>query len=77
VLEPGDLTLDRRPRLGDADRVEIGGRTYQDIERDVLVRTLRRFHGNQRAAAAELNLARSSLNDKLRRYGVTSMKNDE
>jgi DNA-binding NtrC family response regulator len=77
VLEPHDMALDVTRRPADAERVEIGGRTYQEIERDVLVRTLRRFQGNQRAAAAELNLARSSLNDKLRRYGVTGMKKDE
>jgi DNA-binding NtrC family response regulator len=79
VLEPQDLMLDiARRRPGDPERVEIGGRTYQEIERDILVRTLRRCQGNQRAAAAELDMARSSLNDKLRRYGVdpASMKSD-
>jgi DNA-binding NtrC family response regulator len=77
VLEPQDLTLDVARRPDDAERVDIGGRTLQEIERDVLVRTLRRCQGNQRAAAAELGMARSSLNDKLRKYGVTGMKRDE
>ena len=71
VLEPCDFTLDGTRPAGDEATVEIGGRTYQEIERDVLMRTLKRCNGNQRAAAAELKMARSSLNDKLRRHGVT------
>jgi transcriptional regulator of acetoin/glycerol metabolism len=35
-----------------------------------LSRTVRRCNGNQRAASVELAMPRSTLNDKLRRYGI-------
>jgi DNA-binding NtrC family response regulator len=79
VLEPHDLKLEALRLQLEDDVVQIGGRTLQEIERDILVRIVRRCGGNQRAAAAELGMAASSLNDKLRRYRIdaASLRVDE
>ena len=64
-LKLGDLLL-----TGDDESVSISGQTYEQIEKEVLSRTVRRCNGNQRAASVELDMPRSTLNDKLRRYGI-------
>ncbi len=70
-LESGDLLLGQEPQLEDPDVVRLAGRAYLDIEREVLERTLRRYGGNQRAAAHALGIPKSTLCDKARRYGLT------
>ena len=70
VLQPADLQFGSLVLPGDDDVVQIAGQTYEQIEREVLARTVRRCGGNQRAASAELSIPRSTLNDKLRRYGI-------
>jgi DNA-binding NtrC family response regulator len=54
----------------DGDLVRIDGRAYLDIERDVLARTIERHRGNKRAAANALQIPKSTLCDKARRYGL-------
>lgn len=46
-------------------------RQVDQAERDVIVQALRQAHGNRRAAAKELGLARSTLYRKIRQYGIT------
>jgi len=70
VLGVDDLRLGDAVLRGDDDSVTINGQTYEQIEKEVLSRTVRRCNGNQRAASAELAMPRSTLNDKLRRYGI-------
>ncbi len=70
VLEIEDLRLGETALGGDDDTVTICGQTYVQIEKEVLARTVRRCNGNQRAASAELDMPRSTLNDKLRRYRI-------
>jgi transcriptional regulator of acetoin/glycerol metabolism len=70
VLGVDDLRLGDAVLCGDDDSVTINGQTYEQIEKEVLSRTVRRCNGNQRAASAELAMPRSTLNDKLRRYGI-------
>jgi len=71
VLQPRDLELGSLLPGGDDDEmVQIAGQTYEQIEKEVLARTVRRCGGNQRAASVELAMPRSTLNDKLRRYGI-------
>jgi DNA-binding NtrC family response regulator len=53
---------------GDALRLE--GRTFDDIEREVLSWALRRNHGSRRRAARALAIARSTFCDKVKRYGL-------
>jgi DNA-binding NtrC family response regulator len=75
VLEPEDLKLAPLPAPApdpdsDEEQLRLIGQTFEQIEREVLLRTLRRCSGNQRAASQALAIPRSTLNDKLRRYGV-------
>ena len=42
----------------------------QEIEKDIIVRELRRNAGNQLSVARELKMAKSTLSDKLRRYRI-------
>lgn len=71
VLEPHDFELDTPLSPDEDDDVlQIAGQTMEAIEREVLTRTVRRCGGNQRAASLELDMARSTLNDKLKRYGI-------
>jgi DNA-binding NtrC family response regulator len=71
TLEPHDFTFGSALAATDEeDAVQIQGQTFEQIERQVLERTVRRCGGNQRAASEELRIPRSTLNDKLRRYGI-------
>ena len=70
AIQPADLRLGEYARAPDDDVVTICGQTYEQIEREILSRTVRRCDGNQRAAAGELDIPRSTLNDKLRRYKI-------
>jgi len=56
------------------DRVAVRGRRLIDIERDVLTEVLRHAGGNQRTAAALLDLPKSSLSDRLRRLGIKTAR---
>jgi DNA-binding NtrC family response regulator len=72
VLWPKDLQLGEATRLEESQQyVKTVGRSLEEIYRDVILQALHRCGGNQSMAAKELNIARSSLNDKLHRYGIT------
>ncbi|MBM3307371.1 MAG: sigma-54-dependent Fis family transcriptional regulator [Candidatus Eisenbacteria bacterium] len=47
-----------------------GGRTMREIERDVIVRTLKETGGNRTNAAKILGISRRTLQNKIREYGV-------
>jgi DNA-binding NtrC family response regulator len=70
VLEPCDLALGEAWLNGEDDVVAIGGQTFEQIEKEILSRAVRRCDGNQREAAGQLDIPRSTLNDKLRRYRI-------
>ena len=48
----------------------VAGRTLDEIERTAIAAALKRTHGNRRAAASLLGLARTTLTDRARRYGL-------
>lgn len=56
------------------DVVTIKGRRLVDIERDILTTALRHAGGNQRLAAEQLALPRSSLSDRLRKLGIVTAR---
>ncbi len=70
VIQPADLRIGDAMLGGDDDVVPICGQTYVQIEKEILSRTLRRCDGNQRATSLMLDIPRSTLNDKLRRYNI-------
>jgi two-component system, NtrC family, nitrogen regulation response regulator GlnG len=52
------------------DAIRIGGRTFDEIEREVFVWALRRHDGSRRRAARSLRVARSTFCDKVKRFGL-------
>jgi DNA-binding NtrC family response regulator len=61
--------LGRTPTLDD-DALQLAGRTFDEIEREVLSWALRRNAGSRRRAARALAMARSTFCDKVKRYGI-------
>jgi two-component system nitrogen regulation response regulator GlnG len=59
----------RAPATPD-DAVLLRGRTFDEIEREVLSWALRRSGGSRRRAARSLAIARSTFCDKVKRYGI-------
>ena len=62
LLEGADV-----PREGES---MVAGRTLDEIERTAIAAALRKTAGNRRAAASLLGLARTTLTDRARRYGL-------
>jgi DNA-binding NtrC family response regulator len=56
--------------LGPDDTIRIGGRTFDEIEREIFSWALRRHGGSRRRAARALAVARSTFCDKVRRYSL-------
>jgi two-component system nitrogen regulation response regulator GlnG len=60
------------PHPPEADALHLPGRTFDDIEREVLAWALRRNAGSRRRAARALSMPRSTFCDKVKRYGIGS-----
>jgi transcriptional regulator with PAS, ATPase and Fis domain len=43
-----------------------------EVEREIIIATLRKFHGNVGKAATELKVGKTAFYDKLKRFGITS-----
>jgi two-component system, NtrC family, nitrogen regulation response regulator GlnG len=54
----------------DGDALHLAGRSFDDIEREVLSWALRRNAGSRRKAARSLSMARSTFCDKVKRYKI-------
>ena len=54
------------------DHVRVAGKSFAQIEREVLDWALGRSGGNRRGAARVLAMARSTFNDRARRLGILS-----
>jgi len=73
LLDAGDFEALARaesinPDLGDAGTFE--GRTLEDIERDVILATLKTNRGNKKKTASDLGIDRRTLYNKLKRWGM-------
>jgi DNA-binding NtrC family response regulator len=69
-LSLAHLTPAARPSTPDDDALQLAGRTFDEIEREVLSWALRRNAGSRRRAARALSMARSTFCDKVKRYGI-------
>lgn len=59
------------PHLGSSPAPSnLSGQTFQDLERKIYLSALEKTGGSCRAAAQLLNLPKSTLHDKLKRYGL-------
>jgi two-component system C4-dicarboxylate transport response regulator DctD len=47
-------------------------KSLREVEREAIDRALNRYHGNVSRAAKALNVPRSTLRDRLRRYGIAA-----
>jgi two-component system nitrogen regulation response regulator GlnG len=56
--------------IGSDDQLNLSNRTFEEIEKAVLVWALRRNDGSRRRAAKSLAVARSTFCDKVRKYGL-------
>jgi DNA-binding NtrC family response regulator len=52
------------------DAIRIGGRTFDEIEREVYAWALRQNEGSRRRAARALHIARSTFCEKVKRFGL-------
>ncbi len=67
----GDRDPEEAPKAGPGAKNQL-----EDAEREAILAALRRCNGNRRLAAQELGIARSTLFEKLRKYGITSDEAD-
>ena len=64
-IQPQDLAhLEESPLLPDA----LTGRTLEEVERHVILTTLREFGGNKTAAAEQLGVTPRTLLNKMKKY---------
>jgi two-component system response regulator HydG len=79
VIGPGDLQfapVGMRERTthefdATANLTQTFTKTLKDVERERIVRELKRQNWNKKATAKVLGIAKSTLHEKLKRYGIT------
>ncbi|MBN2054626.1 sigma-54-dependent Fis family transcriptional regulator [bacterium] len=74
MLVTGELSMRHEPAimpLNGGDSVCVQDRTFQDLEREIFSKVLARHDWNVARAAAQLNIGRSSLYEKMKRYELS------
>ncbi len=66
LIKPEDLML----KHSTGERYEISDKTLDDMERQMIVNSLRDNKGNKSAAADQLGITRQKLYNRLRKYGI-------
>jgi len=77
VLEASDLVIEaavaRRAYVPSHDELLVlSGKKFDELERDIIASALRRSGGNRRQAAYDLGIPKSTLCDKVKRYGIAA-----
>jgi two-component system response regulator HydG len=68
---PADVMKNSRPDDGSPDNVpELGGKSLDEVEAMALIQTLKQTGGNKSEAARQLNITRTTLNNKIKKYGL-------
>ncbi|MBW2052813.1 MAG: sigma-54-dependent Fis family transcriptional regulator [Deltaproteobacteria bacterium] len=67
VIEPEDLTFAEWRTSRESTKV---GLTLDDVEREHIIKVLERFQGRRTEAARALGIDRSTLREKIKRYGL-------
>jgi len=68
---PADVVKNFRPDDGSRTPLtELGGRSLDEVETMALTQTLKQTRGNKTEAAKLLNITRTTLNNKIRKYGL-------
>ena len=68
VIAPGDLIFSDRRRPSDYISLRIGT-SLQDVERELIIRTLEKSGGNKQKTADILGITSKTIRSKLRQYG--------
>jgi DNA-binding NtrC family response regulator len=70
-IQPQDLVFPRpQTEAAEEQRIRVEGRSYLEIEKDVLRWAFRHYEGNRTAAAQALGIPKSTLCDKVKRYRI-------
>ncbi len=68
---PADVVKDFRPADGSRTPLtELGGKSLDEVETMALIQTLKQTGGNKSEAAKLLNITRTTLNNKIKKYGL-------
>jgi len=68
---PADVVKDFRPDDGSRTPLtELGGKSLDEVETMALIQTLKQTGGNKSEAAKLLNITRTTLNNKIKKYGL-------
>lgn len=66
LIKPEDLMLKYSPGEG----FEVPDKTLNDMERQMIINSLRENNGNKSAAADQLGITRQKLYNRIRKYGI-------
>jgi two-component system response regulator FlrC len=69
-IGPEVIAFQAGPGAGGQPATPLVGRTVAEVERDLILRTLRHTQGNRTVAAAILGISIRTLRNKLRQYGA-------
>lgn len=74
-LDGNDLSIIQKPKGEDAEALPAPGdidrdMSLEDVEKDVVLRTLEATNGNKSEAARRLGITRKTLHKKLKKYGI-------
>lgn len=68
ILQPSDFHL--RKQSGKLDELELESYNLENVERNVIIKVLKKYKGNISYAAKELGLTRASLYRRMEKYDV-------
>jgi DNA-binding NtrC family response regulator len=69
ALQPDDFMLGASPAL-EADSLNLSSMNLEDIERETILKAIKKHQGNISEASKELGLTRASLYRRLEKYGI-------
>jgi DNA-binding NtrC family response regulator len=69
-VSPGQPAADPPVAPADGDLLPLPGRSFDELERSILLWALRRHGGSRRQAARALGISRSTFCDRVRRLGL-------
>ena len=68
---PADVVKNYQPDHGFPENMpELGGKSLDEVETMALIQTLKQTGGNKTEAAKLLNITRTTLNNKIKKYGL-------
>jgi transcriptional regulator with PAS, ATPase and Fis domain len=69
TLQPDDFMLGSNPSI-DVDALSAASMNLEDMERETILKAIKKHQGNISEASKELGLTRASLYRRLEKYGI-------